>query len=396
VSRILVLAILILLTAGPAAGQVSQVPEVMAKGDFIPMEADTAGLRTDNSDFILTDELFESLENEDCPTVEGYAFRALPYWIINDDSNSVFEFLYFWEVQCGASEPLQRMWILATIWQASFDESYYDEDITEFMIERYEEERESHTPLRQGFDDFTVDMADQMLPHQDRGSLEEFWCLFYSGRREEAWALLDGPGLKDSWLSHYRENEAARLNKKKYYTLAMFTGGGWWPSGDMEWVGDKPMLGGLVGFRARDWLVRLAVEIRMGRTDSPYFVPGETYLGRSNRFDATYIGGEFGRVVNLTDRQAFDLFFGIGVDGVIPFQGEDVSLLGWNANVGVGYRYFLGRYHDFVLGVDVRREWVGDRNEDPYSMSGRAWSLRVGVGYAFVRDRTRTLEGLGK
>lgn len=384
------------LFASPGSAQVSQVPEAIAGADSLAAIRDTTVVGGGDPDFILTDDLFDSLENEGCPTVDGYAYRALPYWIVNDDANSVFDFLYFWEVQCGATEPLQRMWILATIWQGSFDESYYDEDITEYMIERWKDEDDAQPALRRSFDEFTVDMADQMLPHQSREGLEEFWCLFYSGRRDEAWAKLDDTGPKDSWLYHYRDNETARLLKQKNYSLLTLTAGGWWPDGDLEWVGDKTLFGGLYGQRGRDWLARVVFEVRSGRTAEPYMVPEASHLGRSNRFNATYMGGELGRIIPLSRRQAFDLFFGIGIDVVVPFQDEDVALLGWDANLGAGYRCFLGSYREFVLGVDVRREWVVGRNEDPYKMDGSAWSVRAAVGYAFVSKRNRTLDGLGK
>lgn len=384
------------LFASPGSAQVSEVPDAIARADSLVAAADPARQAAGDPDFILTEDLFDSLEKEDCPTVDGYAFRALPYWIVNDDANSVFDFLYFWEVQCGATEPLQRMWILATIWQGSFDESYYDEDITGFMIERWKGEDDAKPELRRSFDEFTVDMADQMLPHQKRESLEEFWCLYYSGGQEEAWAKLDATGPKDSWLYHYRENEAAGLLKQKNFSVLTLTGGGWWPDGDLKWVGDKPIAGGLYGLRAKDWLARVVFEVRIGRTDEPYMVPEASYLGRSNRFNATYMGGELGRVIPLSGRQALDLFFGIGIDVVVPFLEQDVTLLGWNGNLGAGYRCFLGTYREFVLGVDVRREWVVGRNEDPYKMDGSAWSVRAAVGYAFVRSRNRTLDGLGK
>ena len=61
-----------------------------------------------------------------CPTIAGYAYRALPFWIVGGQADSVFDFLYFWESRCGASEPVQRMWILATIWEAAFDEASAD------------------------------------------------------------------------------------------------------------------------------------------------------------------------------------------------------------------------------------------------------------------------------
>jgi len=161
-------------------------------------------------------------------------------------------------------------------------------------------------------------------------------------------------------------------------------------------VGDKPTGGFLFGMRGRDWLVRLALDIRFGRTETAYRVPEEPDYGRTNRFDATYIGGEVGRSHQLTERQVVDLFLGLGMDFIIPYYDEDVVLVGANFNIGLGYRYFMGRYRDYVLGVDVRREWMNERNAEPYSMEGQAWSFRVGFGVAFVKDRNRAIEGLGR
>lgn len=391
-----VLAAFLLLVAGPARAQVSEVPDHLVGGEVTPVEADSTAVPEENLDFVLTDPLFKSLDDQDCDTVAGYAYKAIPHWVYGSDATSLFDFLYYWEDRCGASEPVQRMWILATIWEGAFDESYYDEDIPYYLIERWDSEgKYPNKELKKDFDTFTVDFADQLLPHQVRGSVEEFFCLFYSGREDEAWALLDTRPLADSWVRHYRDAERARAQKKKSFTMMMLTGGGWFPTGNLDFVGSKPTGGFLFGMRGRDWLLRLAVDIRFGRTDSPYLVVEEPTYGRTNRFDATYIGGEAGRCLQLSERQVLDLFLGLGIDLIVPFYDEDVSLVGGNFNLGVGYRYFMGQYRDYVLGVDVRHEWLSERNAEPYSMQGGAWSFRVGFGIAFVKDRNRTLEGLG-
>jgi len=394
--RILPWLAVLLLAAGPALADIQNVPGDIAGEDStatLPAPADSlAG----GFDFVMSDELLDRLENEDCRTVAGYAYRAVPYWVVQGDAASLFDFLSFWEVQCGPFEPLQRMWILATIWQAAFDESYYDEDITDLMVDRWANDRESRPALRRDFDDFTVEMADQLLPHQDRDSLEEFWCLFYSGRVAEAWALLDGPDLADTWVRHYRDEEIARNRKKREIPVVMVTGGGWWPGGDVAFAGDKPLVGLLGGIRSHGWLIRGALEMRVGRTTTPYLTSDSDRFGRSNRFDATYLGVELGRIVNLHPRQALDLFLGAGADVVVPYQGEDVTLTGINFNLGAGYRFFAGRYRNWTFGLDLRREWIGERNPGRYSMAGDAWSLRAGVGWSFVKDRNRTLAGLGR
>jgi hypothetical protein len=391
-----VLAALFLLAAGSARAQVSKVPDYLVGGEPTPVEADSTDVPEAILDFVLTDPLFKSLDDQDCATVAGYAYRGIPHWVYGSDAASLFDFLYYWEDRCGASEPVLRMWILATIWEGAFDESYYDEDIPYYLIERWDPtDKYPNKDLKEDFDSFTVDLADQLLPHQPKDSIEEFFCLFYSGREDEAWALLDSRPLVDSWVRHYRDAETAHLLKKKAFSVLMLTGGGWFPSGNLEFAGNKPTAGLLFGQRGRDCLLRFALDVRIGRTDTPYFVVEEPSYGQTNRFEATYLGVELGRSHNVTDRQVVDLFLGLGVDFIVPFYDEDVSLVGSNFNLGLGYRYFMGRYRDYVLGVDVRHEWLSERNAEPYSMKGQAWSIRVGFGVAFVKDRNRALEGLG-
>jgi hypothetical protein len=155
------------------------------------------------------------------------------------------------------------------------------------------------------------------------------------------------------------------------------------------------MVGLLTGVRWRHWLLRLAFEVRVGRTTEPYWVNESGYFGRSDRFDAVYIGLEFGHIVYRRDRHNIDLFVGLGFDGVKPFKEEDLMLGTVNANVGLGYRLFIGKNRNWILGVDGKHEWIGDRNENGDSLSGQAWSARVGLGFLFDEGRDSRLKGLG-
>jgi hypothetical protein len=79
---------------------------------------------------------------------------------------------------------------------------------------------------------------------------------------------------------------------------------------------------------------------------------------------------------------ALDAFAGLGYDGIRPFMEEDVALATLNVNLGLGLRWHKPGGRPLV-GLDVRREWLGTRNEGPDSLSGGAWSLRLGLGMRF-------------
>jgi hypothetical protein len=124
-------------------------------------------------------------------------------------------------------------------------------------------------------------------------------------------------------------------------------------------------------------------------------VDEEGVYGRSNRFNAVYFGGEFGRILTQKGRHNLDLFVGFGIESIKPFKDEDFMIMGVNGNVGLGYRVFVGSGRTWLLGADVRREWVENINQDLGIMSGGGWSLRFSLGYAPNDGKVRRLEGLG-
>jgi len=79
---------------------------------------------------------------------------------------------------------------------------------------------------------------------------------------------------------------------------------------------------------------------------------------------------------------------------VRPFLKREFVLGTMNASLGVGVRWQRpGR--SVVFGLDARREWLGPRNDTQDarddasdSLSGGAFSLRLGAGFRFGRPMT--------
>lgn len=323
------------------------------------------------------------------------------------------DFLVFWDDRCGESEPLSRMRILAATWDGAFDESVYDGNIAA-QLEAWEtRQADTLTTGRNDFDAFTSAFADQLLPHQVEGSLAEYFCLEYSWRLDEAAALLAEEQLADTWLRWYRDHpEQAReqalgldyvagddeddgdgdgdggINPDGPTSL-MVTVGSWRPRGDAVLVGNKVLVGVVLEQRLPGWFLRMPVEVRAGRSRRPYAVVHDGIRDWSDRFDAVYLGLELGRPLARTGPVTFDAFGGLGYDSVRPFLKRDFVLATLNASLGVGVRWQRPG-SSLVLGLDARREWLGPRNDTPDarddasdSLSGGAFSLRLGAGFRF-------------
>ena len=324
------------------------------------------------------------------------AWTLVPRLITLDRPDLLLDFLEFWEDRCGSSEPIVRTRILAAVWDGAFGEGLYDEGINADLDEWEWRDPEALSAERRGFDAFMVLFADQLLPHQAEGSLPEYFCLLYSDRAVEAAALLDEEGLADTWLRWYLDHpgevdgaagdaattDAAGEEAAAEPSSLLLTVGHWWPRGEVELAGDHVIVGGLLEQRLGAWFLRLPVEVRLGRTTRPYLVDQDGVRGLSDRFDALYLGVEGGLPVASFKVVSLETFAGLGYDGVHPFQNEDVILATLNVNLGLGLRWQSPGRRPLV-GLDVRREWLGTRNEGPDSLSGGAWSLRLGAGLRF-------------
>ncbi len=347
----------------------------------------------------------------DAARVAETAWDLAPRLVELDRPDLLADFLVFWDDRCGESEPLARTRVLAAIWDGAFDESVYDGNIAAHLEAWETREAATLTTGRNEFDAFMSAFADQLLPHQVTGSLAEYFCLEYSWRLDEAAALLAEDQLAETWLRWYRDHpEQARdqalgldyvadeddgggdsgINPDGPTSL-MVTVGSWRPLGDVALVGNKVLVGVLLEQRLPGWFLRVPVEVRAGRSQRPYVVAHDGIRDWSDRFDAVYLGLELGRPVVRTGPVTFDIFGGLGYDSVRPFLKRDFVLGTMNANLGVGVRWQQpGR--SVVFGLDARREWLGPRNDTQDarddasdSLSGGAFSLRLGAGFRFGR-----------
>ncbi len=98
-----------------------------------------------------------------------------------------------------------------------------------------------------------------------------------------------------------------------------------------------------MGLRGHDWLGRLALEMRIGRTARPYVAPvnGATAIARTVSTPC-WRSVEVGRIVRLAERVQWTCSAALGADVVKPYKAEDLTLGAFNASLGAGLRVLLG------------------------------------------------------
>ena len=320
-----------------------------------------------------------------------------PRLVYDDRPDLLYELLLGLEDGCEIGEPAGRMRILASIWDGVFDEGEYGFEVIDWLAERWDPHRAPPAGSNaQLFDAFTVDFAAQLLPHQDEGSVAEFFCLFYGGQPEAAWPRLEHDELADSWLQYYYDEEIAYLeNLDPPYLLTGYWGG-WDPGGDLGRVGRCNLAGGMVEQWTGSWFFRLAIEVRAGRSASPYFVTEKGVDAFSDRWNALLLAGETGLGLWRRGRHHVEGFVGIGYDTVAPFKDADWALATWNLALGAGWRMELDRGGRIFSRLDGRCELIGDRNPGGTPLGGHAWSFRLGLGVRLGENPEPRLRALGR
>lgn len=380
------------LLAWAAAPARAQEPEAAPAFESALPAALTDSLLLEAEDF---GALRPHLLNLTTARVASAAWELAPRLVILGRPDLLVEFLGFWEDRCGGSEPLTRAWLLGAIWDGAFDESLYDERIVDDLDAWLQRSPRYLSEGRLAFDRFTVSFADQLLPHQPAGSLPEYFCLIYSDRVDEAAELLRGDDLADTWLRWYVDNPDgadggevlpaegdADTDEPGGPSSLLLTVGAWRPRGDVDLAGGKVLLGGVLEQEFGPWFARVPLEVRVGRTDRPYLVDQDGVRAYSDRFDAVYLGVEGGRALLRGRCLRLDAFAGLGYDGIRPFLKLDHVLATLNLNLGMGLRWQPSP-GPWLLGLDLRREWLATRNEGADSLGGGAVSLRLGAGLRF-------------
>jgi len=338
----------------------------------------------------------DTLSNLPCQELEKLFYQEIPRNVYDDLPDQVFSWVLRLDTECEMGEPMGRTQILASIWDGNFQEIVYGYQVISWLVDRYDPEKQPESESeRAHFDAFTVEFANQMLPHTTEGSLEQFYCLYYTGQTEAAWELLQSDALTDTWLRYYYDDEVRNLHRASEPYLLGLHYGRWWPRENLAFVGPKQLAGASLTQHTNWGFWRFVVEWRLGRSDEPYFVSEEGVTGYSDRWDALLIAGEIGLKAWQAGRHQGDVFLGLGLDLVKPFKAEEITPAGFNVSLGVSYRLYMSRTERWYLQTDGRYEVIGDHNTDGDNLGGRAYSLRAGIGLALGKSPQPRLKALG-
>ncbi len=402
-----------LLLAGALIGSMVSGP-----GAALAQEAPPAG----EDDWLPPLPDLETVLNDlDCAGVAGLCQEILPQLVYEGRPDSLVNVLFTWEDLCGTTEPMQRTLILGAVWDGAFNEDLYGRNIMDYLIwfvdpVRQEDHRADFrpqlasgdvateadfTPQRPDFDAFTASLADQLLPHVPAGGLEQFFCLFYAGMQDQAWKMLRDRRLAGTKLQRLYDWEMERMQIQRDPVAWGLSLNYWRPEGNLSRTGQHPAVGLFVEKRPENYLLRLTADLLIGRSRYPYMVQKEDFTDYSNRFNTFTLGGEGGWTVVDREGWRVDLFGGVGMGFTIPFMdqenGEDQTstvLFHTQWQAGIGCRFPADDGRRWEMGLDLSRQWLGDRNDGGTPLDGQAWAVRMTLARNVNHDLDRRLRVL--
>jgi hypothetical protein len=387
-----------------------------------PAAADTSRLDptgADGTDTLGLGDLVGGLDTwEPCEAASEWAYAVIPELFYAGRVDSLFAELGDWEYGCGPAEPVFRTAVLASIWEGSFSENLYDAGVIDHLMWFTEKQRRVYVeaygnrlspffpvaspaddmPGRAEYDSFTADVAYQLLPHLEPGSLEEAFALHYmSGPDGAIFARLGEHRYPDTDLQAYYDAEVRRLRRSTAWNWGAHIGV-WYPRNSLAVLGRHPQFGGFVGFRNQPAFFRLAAQFRFLNSRSNYLVwidDEEAFV--TDRYAALQVLCEVGLQVVRVDRLALDLLGGFGWEG-IDYHPEREDLLG-SPVVGGGLqlRFQVDRITGGELFCDLRFEKTNYDTSGGTDLGGHAWNLRIGFTQTLDvqgRERLELLRGL--
>lgn len=364
---------------------------------------------------VIADQVFP--EEITCYEATVYCQQLIPYYMFADEPDSLLQTLDFWEDNCGSAEPIRRVRILASIWDDVFTEKIYDTRLIDDLAWRYDPDREraqqegDYDDLGAGsvasvvdflagapaFDVFTADLADQLLPHTVQGGLEAFFCLFFSGQTDKAFALLENGALESTELHRRYHLALSGLTIPTWRDFWGMTGSFWRPMNDLGSVGNHAGCGLFAGRQWPRWVSRFEISLRLGRAAEPYWVETHDFIGLSDRYSELNLMIEAGPTLLRSGRMRLDLLVGGSMGSLSPFKDEDdIILTTFHGHLGTGLHIDLGRFESWFLEIDGRREWISDPPENGSDLGGDAWNARISLGFFLKSRNEQKLEKLGR
>ena len=332
--------------------------------------------------------------------------KLIPQYFMQEKQDTLLALLRYWEEQTGVMEPVRRFWMLYQIHRNQFDPDFVNQIVVEDMIDYQETitltDDDSTDWKMWGdpyvsaeFNQFTRNLAVDLLQYADLSDDEWLICLFYSHNFDEFWQL-----VKNEQVAHTHVYQEFQKTYKEIGLLDLHYdvfAGYYSPRKQLTKLGPKVMLGGGFGLEIERLLLDFTLLLRFMQPSDAYVVyeGGERF--ETQQYTGLYIGIE--PAFQLYDWGQFkvDLLSGLALDIIEavpekenPNALQSVLLMSSNLNLGIAARYYPKKEKLFYIRGQMRYEFSGyDTDGGTELADGEALTVRLGVGWDMNKTKRR-------
>lgn len=268
--------------------------------------------------------------------------------------------LSFWETNCTLNEPLMRAKIMLMILSETMNESIYDSTILNYVSDFEERIFYSndpsfkakydyfspyfgYVPLNSNFDKRIKEIALNFKAFDN--ALEELFCLLYTEKIDEFYFLLQTSRCEGTIIKKCYDHKINELKKipDLFYNIGF---GAYIPVNQNHLIGNHPTLNIGMGFFNQNYEVEWIIDMRFGKTESPYQMVVDDTISSRNFF-GVYLGLAGGYKLIKYKRHDLLLTAGFGIDMFDTEYDYDsdkddyVSVNRPNLNFGLKYKFHI-------------------------------------------------------
>jgi len=337
----------------------------------------------------------------DCDSISENLFFIIEKEYNSGNIDSVDSLLKIWEKNCGIIEPIERIKLLLSLEDNSFNENMFSDNIIQNLLiyralkNNYVTNDTVHylpfeyypdyPKLKKEFDIFSTKISKKLICTFDTNTIESLLYEFYASTPDSLFLRLQKPVYKETKLKKCYENYVYNTTRDSMLLHFGLITGVWVPIGNNKVLGWHPIAGFQFGFKNYDgWRLDLSMIIRFKDTKEPITL----YFIDSLRTTSKYLGGYFG--LNIEKEIYADINNELSLNGGFALDGfksnfienniiYEENLSSANLNFGFSYRRILKqkRYIEFQPFYNI----ISYKTDGGTNLEGHAISFRLIFGF---------------
>jgi hypothetical protein len=331
--------------------------------------------------------------------------NAFAMHLQNRNLFSMEEVLEQWVQDCGYKEPVFRAAVLVQIMKGEFPVMAGEPDflnqaiayeIRYKLIENEDQKTRDeyfavyreyfgYVQINSNFDRSTIQISRELLASfRDKNDLTYAFLTLFAGNTKEFFQLLKNDQYPETTVSDDFHKRVASLKRKPEFNFGIHTGI-WFPSGDLQVIGNKPIVGVFTGISRLHSTINVLFEMRFGNTASPFLINVKDTLVETRIHHGSYLGLEGNHIVIKHKKVRLGFFVSAGYN-VIDII-EEALLVPERQTFG-SWSVQAGPFADIVFGNRTRMGikpayiFLDHHHNEGSSLEGNAFVLKLVFGYS--------------